>query len=195
MEYEDAVKFAMDALAGINDLPDEADKIAHIVLHFIERGDEKSLSGVIDAAQTQALSHDALLRALAKLLQQERLPPLLFRNWAVEVLFGRRERPKVHHRFRTGWPGETVERDLMIYEAVCGLVAVGVNYSENSETGPKTSGCYIVSEAAKRLGNRSISASLVKKIYEKNNRKQASGKSLWVGTDVINAVIMSTTKP
>lgn len=194
MEYEEAVEFAMDAMAGINDLPDEADKLAAIVLHFIANGDEASLSDVIELASSQALSYDALLRAVAELLKQERLPPPALRKWVILGLSGKLERPKVPHRFRNGWPGETIERDLMIYEAVCGLIALGINPSENSASGSETSGCHIVSEAARRLGHRRISYHLVRKIYANATRKKASGKDLWVGVDTINALIISTTK-
>lgn len=191
MNYKQAVEFAVDALEGFDTLPDEADKLAAMVLHFVEKGEDASYDHVIEASDRQALSYDALSRVVARLLAHGQLPPSRLRAWAVEALTGKRERPKVSPRFKTGWPGQHVERDLMIYDTVVALEARGMLATRNDTTSGG-SGCDAVADAARKLGVPRLSYSAVKKVYMKTKRKIANNGDPWVSVDTVNNIIMST---
>lgn len=95
--------FAYEALSELEALPDQSDRVAAMILHFLERGDEKSLRYMIDDAEENALSFDGLSRAAAFLIRREaNLGPMLA-FWTARHLTGQIKCPARPPSFRRFW--------------------------------------------------------------------------------------------
>lgn len=162
--FADAVDFAYEALAELDSLPDEADKLAVFIVIYCDNGDDASLQMVIDAARTQALSFDALSRAGAIMVRRGGAIPPLLREWLGQHLSGEIKRPKISSRFKTGWPGATLERDLILHDLVTTFADFGLTATRNDASAP-VSGCDAVAEAMARRKLRPQSYKDIKKIH------------------------------
>jgi hypothetical protein len=95
MSYTDAVDFAYEALAELDNLPDEIDRLAALIVHFCNREDAASLASVIDAGRSQALSFEALSRAAAILIRKGTALHPALATWTAQRLCGEIERPAI----------------------------------------------------------------------------------------------------
>lgn len=192
MDYAAAVQLASEILEGVQELPDEADKLSALVLHFLDNEDMPSLNAVIAASERQALSHEALCRATATCLRQGRTMPQQLSEWAAQAILNPESRPARPHIFKKAWPGEATARNIRIYDAVCALQSHGVMPTHNDASPGGTSGCDAVAEALRQAGSNVRSYRTVLKIYADVKGRIESGNDLRVGVETITRLIKST---
>lgn len=191
MSFADAVDFAFEALAELDDLPGEAGRLAALVCHFCARNDHASLASVIDASRSQALSFDALSLAASIMIGKgSALPPALG-MWTAKRLSGEIARPPVPARFKRGWPGATVERDLIFHDLVAAFQDFGLTATRN-DTSPALSGCDAVAAAMVRRRRSPSSFKEIKEIYLRIKSKYETGGHPGLGVAVINNLIKDT---
>lgn len=191
--YQEAVDFAYEALEEVSTFPDEVERLAASVLHFCENGDDASLQAVIRAAETQALSYDALSQAAGLILERGEPLPSPLAVWTGRRLSEQIERPKIPARFKRGWPGENQERDLVIYDLVTTFRDFGLTATRNDEN--KTnglSGCDAVAEAMSKRDLTPNTFRGVKAVYLRVKQEYAAGKRPGLGVSVTNELVKDT---
>lgn len=194
MDFAEAVDFAADKLSVIQQLPTEADKLAAVIVHWSNEGDMGALATVVDAARSQALSRQALRLAGAELIRRGApLPPVLA-TWLMDELKSNRKPPKTPPGFRRGWPGEKLERNLLLHAVVVSLREQGIAPTRNDEA-PAVSGCDAVSKAIRRLGLKPLSFKHLKEIYGEIEAQYRTGRDPGIGVAVISQLIKDTRHP
>lgn len=192
ISFRDAVDYAYDMLEVLDELPDEAEGLAALVYHASCRADTNELSRVIEAARTQALSFDALTRAVGYLVRRDKVLPDILKDWLAKMLLAEITRPPVPKRFRPGWPGSKEHRDLLIYEVVVRLTEKGLLPTRSESTGT-VSGCDAVAQAMKLLKQRPASYSGVRDSYYEVKRAFERGSDPRAPISIINALIWEMT--
>ena len=190
MDFQDAVALATRELVLLKDLPNEAEKLALVIVAMSESGDTQFLQTVIDASQSQALSWDALRLAAADFLRWNSLPPVLGR-WLSDELEGLRPRPAVPRRFRTGWPGATETRNLLLHAVVGLLLAKGLTLTRN-DTSAASSASDAVAVAMGHLRERPASHKEIAEIYRSLEARSRAGHDPKLSVAVISQLILDT---
>lgn len=193
ISYTDAVDFAYEALAELYELPDEAEKLAVLIVYFHDNDDSASLGSAIEAARSQALSFDALSRAAAILIRKGAALHPVLATWTAKRLGGEIERPPISANFKRGWPGATVERDLILHGLVVALQGFGITATRN-DVSPATSGCDAVAAAMARRGKAPSSFKEIKAIYLRIKSKYEAGGHPGLGLAAIKHLIKDTTE-
>jgi len=187
--FSDAVDVAFEMLGEITELSDEADKLAAFVFHYCALGDDKSLSEVITAANSQALSYDALTLTAATFITRDMSFPRLLKEWTSQALTGLISRPPVPTRFAAGWPGYQEQRDLLIYDLVVELRSYGIRPTRNTTTG-RVSGCDAVADAMILRRQRPCSYSGVRDCYYKVKNCLERGSNPRLPVSILNQLIL-----
>ncbi|TMV88200.1 hypothetical protein FGG78_17545 [Thioclava sp. BHET1] len=190
ISFQEAVDFAYEALEEVGSIPDEVDRLTAFVLYFCEKDDQASLGSVIRAAETQALSFDALSRAAGLLLERGHpLPPALA-GWTSQRLAEKITRPKIPVRFNRGWPGENRELERIIYDLVATLRDLGITPTRNDSKGNQGfSGCDAVAEA---MAKRKLTPNTfrgIKAIYIRLNGEYRAGRLPAIDVAVTSAMV------
>ncbi|WP_127562825.1 hypothetical protein [Nioella ostreopsis] len=193
ISFQEAVDFAYEALEEIEGLPNEVDRLAAMVLHFCDNRDDTSLLSVIRAAETQALSYDALSQAAGLILERGQVLPSPLAVWTGRRLADQVERPKIPARFKRGWPGENQERDLVIYDLVAAFRDFGLTATRNDEN--KTNGLSGCDAVAKAMSKRDLTPNTfrgVKAVYLRVKQEYAAGKRPGLGVSVTSKLVKDT---
>lgn len=192
ISFRDAVDYAYDMLEVLDELPDEAEGLAALVYHASCRADTNELSRVIEASRTQALSFDALTRAIGYLLRRDKALPEILTDWLAKMLLAEITRPPVPKRFTRGWPGSAEHRDLLIYEVVVRLAEKGLQPTRSESKGT-ASGCEAVAQAMTLLKQKPASYSGVSRSYYEIKTAFERGSDPRSPISIMNALIWEMT--
>lgn len=192
ISFRDAVDYAYDMLEVLDELPDEAEGLAALVYHASCRADTNELSRIIEASRTQALSFDALTRAVGYLVRQDKALPDILKDWLAKMLLAEITRPLVPKRFTRGWPGSKEHRDLLIYEVVVRLAEKGLLPTRSESTG-SASGCDAVAQAMVLLKQSPRSYSGVSRSYYEVKTAFERGSDPRAPISIMNALIWEMT--
>jgi hypothetical protein len=192
ISFLDAVDYAYDMLEVLDELPDEAEGLAALVFHASCRGDTNELSRIIEASRAQALSFDALTRAVGYLLRRDKALPDILKDWLAKMLLAEITRPPVPKRFTRGWPGSTEHRDLLIYEVVARLAEKGLQPTRDRFKGT-ASGCEAVAKAMKQLKQSPASYSGVSRSYYEVKMAFERGSDPRAPISIMNTLIWEMT--
>ncbi|MBE3637208.1 hypothetical protein [Mangrovicoccus algicola] len=175
MTFDEAVSAALEFILA-TELTSEPDRLASLALHFARIGDNNSLDVMVTASRDQRLAYDALSIASAQLLIEEGSLPYPLAEFVAHALTAPASRPVTPEKFRKEWPGGTVERDIMVFDAVKMLCASGLKASRN-ESSPPLSACDAVASAGKLSGKCPGTYSAIWKIYSDVNKREKNGVS------------------
>lgn len=129
------------------------------------------ITDIVAASEVDQRYWDGLVGYCVSLLNDGVLPPLAMRAWAVEVLSGARERPKVPAKFRRGHPEDLDHRNFLLWLVISELVSSDMAATRN-DASPPFSACDAVATAMSRLKMRPASFKEIKAIYMKYERER-----------------------
>lgn len=174
MTFEDAVDFAYESLMVLEELPDQAERMAAIIFQVVKQGNEKTLKSFVEDSENNGLVFDGLSRVAGRLILRGSDLGIVLSHWVGRRLLEEVSRPLRSRRFRKAWPGENEELELILYDTVRELVELGLSSTRN-DASPPLSACDAVAAAMGLHGAKPTSYKEIKRIYLKIKKRYEGG--------------------